>query len=266
MSVTSLHRPEKTVSINLLILAARTLPDNSREIQYPACLQEVDGRPALEHILYNTRNIKDGCYSFAISEYHIDRFHLDNIARVLTPDAHIVAIPQNTMGSACTALFVACTLNQDLPILIISSNEIVKMDLREVVERFVKKGYDGGLLTFHSVHPRYSYVRLNREQEVVEVAQQNPLSENATAGVFWYANTGTFVWAAKESIRKNSMTSNQYYIAPVFNQMILKKKKVGIFPMDTKDYFPLKEDIQFAGRTQWAGEKLPKEMEQPVDT
>lgn len=248
MSAIQLHGKQgETVGINLLVLAAQTFPVHSGKIRYPACLHEIDGKPALEHILSNTRNIRGGRYSFAISERHIDRFHLDNIARVLAPDAHIVSIPQNTMGSACTALFAACVLDQELPILIISSNEITRLDLGEVTDQFAGKGYDGGLLTFHSVHPRYSYARLNREQEVVEVAQQNPISEYATAGVFWYANTGTFVWAAKESIRKNSVTSGQYYIAPVFNQIILKKKKVGIFPIDVKDYVPLKEETHLLG-------------------
>ena len=62
--------------------------------------------------------------------------------------------------------------------------------------------------------------------------QQNPISTNATVGLFWYARAEYFVEAAKQMIIKNAKINNSFFIAPAFNEMILREKNVGITPIN----------------------------------
>ncbi|HDL7925103.1 TPA: hypothetical protein PXQ85_004171 [Yersinia enterocolitica] len=79
---------------------------------------------------------------------------------------------------------------------------------------------------------------------MIEAAQQKPISQNATAGVFWFARTHDFAEAAKNLIRKNASVNGKFYVAPTFNELILKQMKVGTIDLNVDDYKLLKTERQ----------------------
>jgi hypothetical protein len=232
------------MNISVLILAAGQVGFETRDGGYPICLTEFDGLSLLERIVANTRNIEKAQYAFALLNTDAERFHLDKVAKLLSPNAIVIRTPESTQGSACTALLAASQLSPESELLIISANELVDIDFAEVVGDFRRRKLDGGLLVFRSVHPRYSYVRLNTERLVTEAAQQDPISHHATAGVFWFARTGAFVDAAKNLIRKNASVNGKFYVAPTFNELVLKQGRVGVSDLDLSKYRPLKTERQ----------------------
>lgn len=189
------------MGVNILILAAGQSSPESREDSYPLCLTETDGMSLIERIVLNTK-IPDSKYCFALLDKDAEKFHLDKVVKLLVKDSTVIKIPEYTKGSACTALLAASQLNQQDELLIISANELVNIDFSNVLNDFNLRKLDGGTLIFKSVHPRYSYVSLNTDRIVIEAAQQKPISQNATAGVFWFARTHDFAEAAKNLIRK----------------------------------------------------------------
>ena len=108
--------------------------------------------------------------------------------------------------------------------MIVSANELINVALEPALNDFRERQLDGATLTFQSTNPRYSFVKMDEYGRVVEAAQQNPISTNATVGLFWYARAEYFVEAAKQMIIKNAKINNSFFIAPAFNEMILKKK------------------------------------------
>lgn len=228
----------------LILLAGRIKSSSNSEFTYPACLTELNGVSVLESIVSNLSDISGANYIFALHAEDISEFHLDNIAKLLVPKAKITVVPKSTMGSACTALLVACELETEQPLLIVSANELVRLKINPIIQDFSIQGLDAGTLVFKSIHPRYSYVRLSKVGLVIEAAQQNPISQVATAGVFWFAKTKDFIEAAKDTIRKATVTNSRFYLAPVLNQLILRHKKIGIKEIDKTDYIPLKTNHQ----------------------
>lgn len=232
------------MSTNILILAAGPVEFEAHDGGYPLCLTEVDGKPLLERLVENTRGIQNPHYVYALLDKDVERFHMDQVAQLITPEATIMRIPNSTQGSACTALLAASCLDGDAELLVISANELVDINLADVLVAFRSRGLDGGTITFRSVHPRYSYVRLNDQCLVVEAAQQNPISQSATAGIFWFAKTSEFVEAAKNLIRKNATADGKFYVAPSYNELVLKHKRIGVYPIDNDVYYPLKTEHQ----------------------
>jgi hypothetical protein len=112
------------------------------------------------------------------------------------------------------------------------------------LEGFRDRQLDGATLTFQSTNPRYSFVKMNEDGQVVEVAQQSPISTHATVGLFWYARAGDFVDAAQKMIVKNARTNDFFFLAPAFNEMILDNKYIGTAPIDKADYWPVKTAAQ----------------------
>jgi hypothetical protein len=230
---------------NILILAAGPSEYTTQDGGYPLCLTEVDGSPLLERIVANTRGLENTKFVYALLDEYVERFHLGHVAQLITPDAKVVRVPGNTQGSACTALLAAAGLeHSDAELLIISANELVDVDLAEVLKKFREEELDGGTITFRSVHPRYSYVRFNSQGLVTEASQQIPISQTATAGIFWFRSTADFVAAAKNLIRKNAAVAGKFFIAPSFNELVLLQKRVGVFPIENSCYHPMKSERQ----------------------
>lgn len=229
---------------NIMVLAAGRIASEGHEAGYPTCLTEINGVSILERIIRGTEGIHESHYAFAILDEDARRFHLDKVASLLAPGCKVVLSPETTQGSACTALLVASQLDSEDELLIISANELVEVDLASVLGDFRARSLDGGTITFRSVHPRYSYVRLNAEGLVTEAAQQRPISQHATTGIFWFKRTGAFVEAAKGIIRKNASVSGKFYVAPTYNELILKQARIGVHEIDIGKYKPLKTERQ----------------------
>lgn len=229
---------------NILILCAGQTGFETHREGYPLCLTEMEGVSLLEKIVANTNTVLNSQHIFALLDKDIENFHLDKIVNMLVPGAVIVGLSESTQGSACTALLASCQLDPEASLLIISGNELVDIDFGEMINEFHQRGLEGGTLIFHSVHPRYSYVRLNSNDLVTEAMQQNPISQHATAGVFWFAKGGNFVDAAKNLIRKDASVGGKFYVAPVFNELLLKRAKIGVIRLDVGKYHPLKNEQQ----------------------
>ncbi|WP_374487348.1 glycosyltransferase family 2 protein [Zoogloea sp.] len=232
------------MKVNVLILAAGNVGFETKDGGYPLCLTEFDGIALIERLVSTSCKIKDAVYTFALRGEDVARYHLDNIVELLVDRPEVISVPEMSKGAACTALVAACRFDPEAEVLIVSANELVDVSLDEIIEGFRERGLDAGALTFRSIHPRYSYVRIDDNGFVVEAAQQNPITQHATTGVFWFARAGDFVEGVKNMIRKDAVVGGNFYIAPVFNELILNQKKVGVCEIDPKVYHPLKTERQ----------------------
>ena len=71
---------------------------------------------------------------------------------------------------------------------------------REIIYSFMNKNIDGGILTFSSTHPKWSYAKVNEEGYVTEVAEKKPISDHATVGLYF--------WKSGKLHSKNLMRTN----------------------------------------------------------
>jgi hypothetical protein len=111
--------------INILVLAAARRNDSVGDDLYPSCLEEFDGVSLLERIVTQTSQIADAHYAYSFLEDDINKFYLDKISSLLTPNSTSFRISSGCKGAACTALYSACQLEQESELLILSANELV---------------------------------------------------------------------------------------------------------------------------------------------
>ncbi len=232
------------MKINILILAAGRSNVESERQEPPLCLSEIEGELLIERILDTVKAVNGARYYCAVLEDDARLFHLDDVLRQVVNEVTIVKIPEDTCGSACTALYAAVQMDVKIPLLIMSSNELVKVNMNEVITDFEARRLDAGTLTFRGLHPRYSFVRLDGNSLVEEAAQHRPISKHATAGTFWFARTHCFISATQSLIRKESDVNGKFYIAPILNELILRQSVVGIYPIPQGCYIPLKNERQ----------------------
>ena len=231
---------EAQSGLNVLILAGGQSDSSKDDGNYPLCLTEINGVPLIQHLVQACAGIGTNRFVAAFRKSDIEEFHLDSILRVLAPSAIIVSADSDTRGAACTALLAIGYINNDEELMIVNGNELIDVDYTTVVTNFRERKLDAGNLTFSSVHPRYSYVRLSEDELVVEAAEKRPISRHATGGFYWFARGKDFVRSAQAMIRKDASVNGIFYICPVLNEMVLEQSRIGIFPIDASQYRPLK--------------------------
>ena len=229
------------MALSILILAAgQHEADNAS----PIYLAEHGDMTILERILKKCVAINPAELAICFLKSDIQRFNVDRVAKLLSPDIKIIEIESYTGGSGCTALFGACQAPPQNELMIVSANELVNIELEPALEVFRERQLDGATLIFHSMNPRYSFVKMDKGGRVVEATQQDPISTNATVGLFWYKRAEYFVRAVKQMIIKNARINDRFFIAPAFNEMILEEKYVGVIQINKFDYLPLKNAAQ----------------------
>lgn len=225
--------------INVLIPAcgnSQFFEDN----YYPQNVTEIDGKPMIEHVISNYKCISDVKFTVCLFAEECDKFHTDKIVQILTEGkCNIVKQEGMTAGALCTSLLAIDFIGTEDELIIANSDTIIDEDISVVIEHFRKNSFEAGVISFNSVHPRWSYIRLNSENEVVETAEKQPLSKHAIAGFYYFAHGKDFIEAAKQVIRKRETYDGRFYISSSLNEIILKNKRVGYYEIPSKKYHSL---------------------------
>ena len=104
---------------------------------------------------------------------------------------------------------------------------------------------DGYILTFESMHPKWSYIKVDQKNYVTEVAEKKPISNIATVGIYYWKHGKDFVKYAEQMISKNIRVNNEFYVCPVYNEAILDNKKIQKFDIDKMWGIGTPEDLDY---------------------
>ncbi len=215
---------------------------------------DVLGKPMIERVMDNL-NIEDSNFILLVREEHI-RDYQKYIKSLSTKyKSTIFTISELTQGTACTVLLARELINNDMPLIIANSDQIVDIDLNEYVQDALKKELDGSILTFSNpeMDPKWSFAKLNNEGLVTKVKEKVAISSNATVGIYLFKKGRDFVEGAIDMILQQDTVNGEYYTCPVYNYLIKKNLKIGIFeilesqmhgigtPSDLDNYLNLRE-------------------------
>lgn len=226
--------------MNILIPIAGINTSND-DNQYIKGLYEIEKKIVIQHIYESLSKIPNSNFIFVLRKEDVKRFHLDDTVRLLDPNIKIIISEGSTQGSACSCLLAVEYIDSDEPLLISGADQLITRNWSEVISEFKEKNYDGAVICFDSVHPKWSYVKLDDKGFVVEAAEKRPISRYATTGQYYYKKGSDFVTAAKDMILKGASIDDKYYVCPSFNELVLKQKKVGHIKIDNSEYFSLKD-------------------------
>lgn len=230
--------------MNVLFLGAAPSTPRTEHNRFPGWFADHKGTSPLEELAKSLRADAANKLIYCFLENDVREFHLREIVSALVPNHALITVKHVTEGAACTALLASDFIDSDEELLIVSLNEYLEIDLAEAAAQFRGRDLDAGTLVFESVHPRYSFVRLGSDNLVVEAAQGRPITNIATSGTFWFRHGSDFVAGSKQMIRKRDSVNGFYFVCPVFNQLILMDRKIGVTWMAPHIYHPLKTEAQ----------------------
>lgn len=216
----------------------------------PKPLIDIYGHPMIEYV---TRNITPKCehrFIYICQEDHLAKYHLDEVLKRMSPSCKIVTIDHITEGAACTVLLAEKMIDTEEQLMIANSDQFVDCD----IDAYINKIYDndGLIMTMPASDPKWSFIKYDKNGYVQMVREKEVISNEATVGIYNYQRGSDFVKYAHQMIEKNIRVNNEFYVAPVYNEMINDGKRIvfenvgdcmyGLGIPDDLNYF-MKQDI-----------------------
>lgn len=197
---------------------------------FPKPLIDVRGKPMIQMVIDNL-NI-DANYIFLVLKEHIEKYNIIHMLKLLKPNCKIVVVDKITEGSACTTLLAKKFINTDNSLLMANCDQFLVWNSNEVMYSFKNDAIDGGMVTFTSTHPKWSYAKLNEEGFIEQVAEKDPISNHSNTGVMFWLKGSDYVKYAEQMIEENYRVNNEFYTTPVYNFAIKDGKRFKIKHID----------------------------------
>jgi NDP-sugar pyrophosphorylase family protein len=208
----------------------------------PKPLISVNGKPMIQIVIENLN--LDARYIFICRKEHFEKYSLKELFNNIAKNHEVVILDEITEGAANTVLTAKKFINNDEELIIANSDQWVDWNSNHFLSFMRRKNADGGILTFIAYDKKWSFVKLNDEGLVIEVAEKKPISNIATVGIYYYKKGNYFVKAAENMIQKNIRVNNEFYIAPTYNEMISDGKKILPYSVSKMKGLGTPEDLQ----------------------
>jgi len=212
---------------------------------FPKPLIEVNGKPMIQAVVENLDF--DAEYVFLVRKKHLEKYDglESTLDRITNGRYKLVEVDGLTEGAACTALLAKEHINNDEDLLIANSDQIIEYQPENFKLLKNLTFCDSMVFTFNAVHPKWSFVKTNSRGFVTEVAEKKPISDIATCGIYWYRKGSDFVKCAESMIEKNIRVKNEFYIAPVYNELIGEGKTLIPFYVHKMWGIGTPEDLRY---------------------
>lgn len=192
---------------------------------------DVDGLPMIVRVLENLYLPHANYILIARSEHLENHPEIVKVIAARFPNIQFVSLDKLTEGTACTILFARQFINNEAPLLIANSDQLIDMNIRDYIEDASNRDLDGSILCFQDseCNPKWSFAQLGDGDLVVQVKEKEAISDLATVGIYYFSRGFDFVNSAIDMIIHNDRVNNEFYTCPTYNYAIKSGKRIGIF-------------------------------------
>jgi len=189
----------------------------------------VHGVPMIEVVVNNVRPRCTHRFIFVALLEHLEHLGMRETLERIAPGCEIIPVMKVTEGAACTVLLAREFINSDEPLMLANSDQWVDIDINDYLAEMECENADGLIMTMWADHPKWSYVGLDETGWVTRVVEKQVISNEATVGIYNFRRGCDYVQAAQQMIAKNLRVNSEFYVAPVYNEMIEWGVKVAYF-------------------------------------
>jgi len=201
----------------------------------PKPLIDVLGKPMIEMVIDNLKLNCQFRFIFICQRNHFIEYRLENVFnRALGDRWGVVLLDVVTEGAACTVLAADNEIEDNTPVLIANSDQLIDINFNNFIDFANQLKVDGLIMTFPADDPKWSYAKLDERGFVVEVAEKKVISGHATTGVYFFSSGRTLKKYARQMIQRDIRVNNEFYVAPIYNEMIQAGMEIKIWEIESK--------------------------------
>lgn len=186
----------------------------------PKPLIPVHGVPMIRVVIDNLRPAREHRFIFLCLREHLADFRLGEQLHTWAPGSLVLPVDRVTEGAACTVLLAREHFDDDAPLMIANCDQWVDAGIDTYLAASDPDGVDGLIMTMWADDPKWSFARIDAHGLVSEVVEKQVVSNDATVGIYNYRRGRDYVRAAEQMIARNLRVNNEFYVAPVYNQLI----------------------------------------------
>ncbi len=207
---------------------------------------DVNGKPMIAQVL---ENLNFYLYSkiILVIRSEFDKEFKSQLRKIAEDyKCEIVSVPKLTDGPAITVLKGLEYVNLENPLLVANTDQIVDEGVHQLVSSIDNSTCHGNIMCFQdeTKNPKWSFVKLDDENRIVETREKVPISDLATVGIYGFSKASYCKEAIEEMIFNKELVNNEYYVCPVFNEAILDGKKVAISKVNKMRGLGTPEDLK----------------------
>ena len=182
---------------------------------------EINGKPMFIWALKSLEGLKVNNLFIIVLEEHIITYKLDYLLKKYCNYPYkIIAIKNITEGQLCTVIEAEKYINLQDDILIISSDTLVISNINDFINDSNQK-IDGVISTMESeIGNNWSFVKIDKNENVIEVAEKNRISNNISTGLYYFKSSYNFFQYSHKLIENNIRVNGEFYIIPVYSLML----------------------------------------------
>lgn len=236
--------PWRDKKLNVLIpMAGAGSRFSSAGYTFPKPLIEVRNKTMIQTVVDNLN--MEANFIFIVQKEHYEKYNLKSLLHAIKSDCKIVQVDGMTQGAACTTLLAKEFIDNNNPLILANSDQFVEWNSNEVMYAFNSDEIDGGIITFKATHPKWSYVKLDDNGFVSQIAEKKVISDNATVGIYFWKKGSDYVKYAEQMIESNDRTNNEFYVCPVYNYAIKDKKRIRVKEIKKMWGIGTPEDLEY---------------------
>jgi len=195
----------------------------------PKPLIPVNGKPMIQLVIENLKPSKEHRFIFICQAEHLMNYPLRSLLEQKAPGCKIIEVSQVTEGAACTVLLAKDFINNQDQLMIANCDQYIDVNINEYLAALDDPLADGLIMTMKANDNKWSFIKLNEQNEITLVVEKEVVSDEATVGIYNYQRGSDFVMAAEKMIAKNLRVNNEFYVAPAYNEMIEDRKSIKYF-------------------------------------
>ena len=199
---------------------------------------EIDGEPLLFRALHS-RN----WYGHSLNEEDLifvlrDFEQLNELKKLIAsyfPKGRQLIIPDFTCGALMSSMAGASLITNFREAIVVDLVDILfSSDFEPETIFNGDKNISGIIPYFRSDNHKYSYLKLSKNQNVLRTQEKEVISNNASAGVYFFRDTHSFLKALSYSlVHKETLSyNNLLYLCPSFNGLIKRSGVVKAVEVD----------------------------------
>lgn len=189
-----------------------------------------------------TRHLPKGDkYIYVCRRNNIEDDNIDIEIKKYYPNSQFMIVNELTEGQASTCLLAKDEINNNEELIIGACDNGMIWDEK----KFLSERNDADCLvwtfrknvTVVNKPEAYAWVDINEKKmaKIVSVKvpiSDDPISDHAVVGTFWFKKGKYFIKAAEKMITKNRRINNEFYVDESINYLIESGKKVKVFEVD----------------------------------
>ena len=165
--------------------------------ELPKPLIKMHGQPMIRYVISNLRPNLPYRFIFLCLSENIIKYCVDQLLRDWEPTCEIVAVDNVTEGAACTVLLAKRFINSDDSLMIANSDQYIDLNINDYLDMLNTRHLDGLIMTMTASHPKWSFAAVDAAGRVIQVAEKEPISNEATVGIYNFTRGADYVRSAK---------------------------------------------------------------------